>query len=434
MNIITALLILSIIVIIHELGHFLLAKKNGITVTEFSVGMGPRIASFVRNGTRYSLKLFPIGGSCMMLGEDDAVEDAGAFNNKDPWARFSVLFAGPFFNFILAFVLALVLLGVKGVDLPVINKVEAGSVVDQAKIQQGDRVTSINGAPIHLAREVVMYSYFTPYTKEPVKVKYIRDKKEYETEVIPKFVEIYLLGCDFDLSVKNAVKLEKITKHYPLAQAGLKAGDVIVNINGIDINSLADMNQYLKNYPMTKETISLTYLQGGGKGSERTIEITPKLALKGYEIDWNINRVAKKIPSISVMKYSFYELKYNIVNTIKSLRALFTGEISVNDLSGPLGIVNYVGDVVSKAKSDGFGIMLANLVNFCILLSANLGVMNLLPLPALDGGRLVFVLIEVVRGKPVSREKEVIVHLAGMAVLMLLMVFVFYNDIRNIIG
>ena len=107
MNIIVALLILSIIVIVHELGHFLLAKKNGITVTEFSVGMGPRIASFVRNGTRYSLKVFPIGGSCMMLGEDDTMDDAGAFNNKGVGARFSVLFAGPFFNFILAFVLAI---------------------------------------------------------------------------------------------------------------------------------------------------------------------------------------------------------------------------------------------------------------------------------------------------------------------------------------
>ena len=133
MNIIIAILILGFIIIVHELGHFLLAKKNGVTVTEFSVGMGPRIASFVKNGTRYSLKLLPFGGSCMMLGEDETIEDEGAFNKKGVWARFSILFAGAFFNFLLALFLSLIVLGTDGVDLPDIIRFEKDSPAEKDK-------------------------------------------------------------------------------------------------------------------------------------------------------------------------------------------------------------------------------------------------------------------------------------------------------------
>ena len=118
MSIILAILIFSLIVIIHELGHFLLAKKNGILVTEFSVGMGPRLLSTVRGGTRYSLKLLPLGGSCLMVGEDEESDEENAFNNKSVWARISVVFAGPFFNFVLAFILAIFIIGSIGYDAP----------------------------------------------------------------------------------------------------------------------------------------------------------------------------------------------------------------------------------------------------------------------------------------------------------------------------
>jgi regulator of sigma E protease len=434
MKIIIALLILSVIVIVHELGHFLLAKKNGITVTEFSVGMGPRIASFVRKGTRYSLKLFPIGGSCMMLGEDDATDDAGSFNSKGVWARFSVLFGGPFFNFILAFVLALVVLGAEGVDLPTVSEVQLGSPVEQAGIQVGDRVTQINGSPINLGREVHTYSYFSPFTEKTVKIKYVRDKKEYEAKVSPQFVSTYQFGCSFDQTTDSAAEITEIIENYPLDKLGLKAGDFIVNINGTKINSGKELSNYLIEHPLTKEKVSLTYMDGGADGKEKTIEIVPQFVSSDYTLGWNVNTYFEKISAVNVVKYSFYEVKYNIVLTIKSLGSLITGKVSLKNLAGPVGIVNYVGNVVTETRSYGIGIILISLAQFCILLSANLGVMNLLPIPALDGGRLVFLLIEAVRGKPVPKEKEAVVHLIGMAALMVLMVFVFYNDLRNIFG
>lgn len=426
MKIIVALLILSFIVIVHELGHFLLAKKNGITVTEFSVGMGPRLASFVHNGTRYSLKLFPIGGSCMMLGEDDLVEDEGAFNKKGVWARFSVVFAGAFFNFILAFILSLIFLGDAGVDKPIINYIGKNSAA-QGQLEKGDLITSINGSKMHFSGDIRFYYYFNQVTKKPVKLTLIRDGKKDTITITPK--PIYKLGCDYSMKDTNA-KLTYVLSGYPLATAGLKVGDVIVSINGTIFSKEQTMEAYLKSNPLTKDTITLTYLKDG-KGSLKTVQITPKMV---YDMGWNYNPYREKVSAPEVVKYSVYEVNSNIVNTVKSVLYLCTGKVSAKEISGPVGIVNYVGNIVSESKTSGIRVMALNLIYFSILISANLGVMNLLPLPALDGGRLVFILIEAIRRKPVPKEKEAMVHMIGFILLMLLMVFVMYNDIMNIIN
>lgn len=430
MNIIVAILILGIIIIIHELGHFLLAKKNGITVTEFSVGMGPRIASFVKNGTRYSLKVLPFGGSCMMLGEDETVDDEGAFNKKGVWARFSVIFAGAFFNFILAFVLALIVLGANGVDLPKVNQIEEGYPMEAVGMKEGDLIREINGTPIHFGKEIFYYFYFNPLTEKEIDITFERDGVEQTTTVVPTLNEIYRLGCTFDPSLPEAVLVE-IEEGYPMKDAGLMAGDIITNINQTKINSYEDLNKYLNENPLTNEPITLTYQRNG---EETTVSLTPKHYTSQYVLGWSYNLAAEKVSALNVIKYSVYELKFNIVNTIKSLGFLITGRVSVNEIAGPVGIVNAVGQMVDATKTEGIGVTVLSLMSFSILLSANLGVMNLLPIPALDGGRLVFLLIEAIRRKPVPKEKEAMVHMVGMALLMLLMVFVLFNDIRNIFG
>ncbi|MDD3172922.1 MAG: RIP metalloprotease RseP [Herbinix sp.] len=432
MNVIVAILILGLIVIVHELGHFLLAKKNGITVTEFSVGMGPRLASFVRNGTRYSLKLFPIGGSCMMLGEDETVDDEGAFHKKGVWARFSVIFAGAFFNFILAFVLSLILLGNVGVDKPYVTDVKAGSPAD-GKLVEDDLITKINGSPIHFGREIGYYYYFNSLSEEPIKITYLRDGKMNTTLITPVWKDTYLLGIDNYTVDGVSAKITILEEGYPLAEAGFAVGDVIVKINGTEIVKGQDLKTYLKNNPLTGDAVNISYLKGG-TGDPIMISVIPKLVNSGYNMGWSSNLSYQKVSALQVVKYSFFELKSNIVNTIKSVFYLVTGRVSAKEISGPVGIVNVVGNIVTNSKDYGIRVMLLELINFSILISANLGVMNLLPLPALDGGRLVFLLIEAIRRKPVPKEKEAVVHMIGMALLMLLMVFVLFNDIRNIMG
>lgn len=341
MGIIFAILIFSFIVFFHELGHFSLAKKNGIDVEEFSIGMGPTLLSKEYKGTKYCLKLLPIGGSCMM-GEDEEVTDSpGNFNNKSVWARISVIAAGPIFNFILAFVFAVILTAMVGYDRPVIGETEAGYPAAESGIEAGDTIVKMGDKNINIFREINFYNQF--HQGEKVEVTYVHDGQEKTTLLMPK--------------------LDENLGYYRLGIAA--EGNTKANL-------------------------------------------------------W------------TALKYGVYEVKFWICTTIDSLRMLLTGQIGVNQLSGPVGIVNVVDDTYQQNKAYGLKIIAAQLLNIAILLSANLGVMNLLPLPALDGGRLVFLFVEAVRKKRISPEKEGYVHLVGITLLMILMAFVMYNDIRRV--
>ncbi len=428
-SIIVAILMLGIVVFIHELGHFLLAKKNGITVTEFSIGMGPKITSFVRGGTRYSLKLLPIGGYCMMLGEDEAVEDEGAFNKKGLWARFSVLFAGGFFNFILAFLVALIVLGANGIDLPTISSVEEGSVAERVGLQEGDLITRIDGNKINLSREIMFYEMFNPITDESIDVSYSRNGEERTTTIHPKEIVRYQLGFYYSSNEEAAV-LTDIIEGGPMEEVGIVAGDTLTSIDGTPINMGSDITKYFDGHPIGTEPITITYLSVEDN-SEKTLALTPQKVTE-YKTGFEYSFRNQDLSALNVIKYSFYELKYNIVNTVKGFGYLITGKIGMDNLAGPVGVVNLVGDIVDITEDYGLKVTLLELANFIILISANLGVLNLMPLPALDGGRIVFLLIEAVRGKPIPKEKEAVVHLVGMALLFGLMIFVLYNDVRNI--
>lgn len=341
MGIILAILVFGSIVFIHELGHFLLAKWNGIRVDEFSIGMGPRLWSKVKGETRYSLKLLPIGGSCMM-GEDDADDQSeGSFNSKSVWARMAVVAAGAIFNFILAFIFAVILVGYCGYDKPVISGVVPGYDAEAAGMQEGDRIVRINGKKINLWREVSYYNMLHP--GETLELVFERDGEKHEVTLEPQQDE-----------------------------------------NG-------------------------NYLMGvmpPGKNEKANV--------------------------LTAVQYGAYEVKFWITTTIESVSQLITGRLGADQISGPVGIVNIVDETYEESKSYGIVVVVMQMLNIGILLSANLGVMNLLPLPALDGGRLVFLIIEAIRGKRVPPEKEGIVHAIGMILLLALMVFVLFNDIQRI--
>lgn len=429
MNIFIAILILGLIIFIHELGHFLLAKINGITVTEFSLGMGPRLASFVKNGTRYSLKILPIGGSCMMLGEDEEVEDEGAFHKKGVWARFSVIFAGAFFNFLLAFALAVVVIGAVGVDYPDVVRVEEGSALYEAGIREGDRIKRIDGKRIHFGKEIDMYFFFNPVTAEPIDITYVRDGKSYKATVNPKLLPaFYKLGIQYSTETEEA-KILGLEIGFPFYEAGIVPGDVITKINGTPIATGQDMADYFKANPPTAEEIEVTYRHND---TEKTVRIKPRLVDDQYDIGEFYNLYREKVSPLEAVKYSFYEVKFNINYTLSSILYLLAGKADLKQISGPVGIVSAVEDIVEQTESEGAGIVFLNLANFATLLSANLGVINLLPFPALDGGRLVFLLIEAIRRKPIPKEKEAMVHFIGLALLMILMVVVLYNDIQKL--
>lgn len=428
MNIIIAILIFSIIIIIHELGHFLLAKKNGIAVTEFSVGMGPRVFSVAKGETRYSIKLFPFGGSCMMLGEDETVEDDRAFNRKPVWGRISVIAAGPIFNFILAFLLAMFVIGSVGYDPATVTMVEKGLPADAAGLQPGDVIKKIGGSRIDVGREVANYFQFNTITEKELDVVYTRDGQKQSTTLYPQFVKTYQLGFNYSPSEAEAT-IGGIAEDRPLGQAGMQVGDVITNINGTEIKTGIELQSYLIENRLTEEPLTITYRRDD---AANTVTVTPAFIKEAYELGFSANQYREKTSVGGVLKYSVVEVKYWIVTTVKSLGQMIQGKVSKDDIAGPVGIVSMIGDTYESSKPAGILSVLVSLSYISILLSANLGVMNLLPIPALDGGRLVFLLLEVIRGKPIDQEKEGMVHAIGLIALMLLMVFILFNDISRL--
>lgn len=345
MKIVIAILIFSIIIIFHELGHFLLAKANGIRVNEFCLGLGPTLIGFTKGETKYSLKLLPIGGACMMEGEDEESGDDRAFGKKSVWARISVVAAGPVFNFIMAFVGAFILLWNIGYDLPVLTGVTPGYPAEAAGLQAGDTIVKMGNSRIHFFREINAYMQFHP--GEEVTVTYERDGERYQAE----------LGAP----------------------------------------------QYNEEYGY-----SMYGFQASGQREKGNV--------------------------LEILKYSAYEVRYWINVTLNSVKALVTGQVSVNDMSGPVGIVDMIGDGYEQSVSYGYFAAFLQMLYITIFLSANLGVMNLLPLPALDGGRLLFMAVEIIRGKRVDPDKEGMVHFIGMMLLFAFMIFIIFNDVRKLFG
>ena len=422
------MIIFSAIILIHELGHFLLAKKNGIIVTEFSLGMGPRLLSTVKGGTRYSLKLLPIGGSCAMLGEDTAEEDIpGTFNRAPVWGRISVVAAGPVFNFILAFILSVIITGFVGYDPARVMTVESGSTAEKAGIREGDIITEYNGYHIDVARDLYVYTYLNQLREEPVTVTVDRNGEELTFTFMPDVDVRYLLG--FNRSDADSMKVESLIEGMPLEEAGLQPGDVITSVDGVPTPDGAAYAEYLEENPLSDRPVEITYERNG---TEYSVEITPR-EYRTPGLGFSYNTGYTEAQGFEVLKYAALDVKYMIRTTLLSLKELVTGGLGMNDLSGPVGVVDAIGTAYEETKDEGTVIMWMNLLNMAVLLSANLGVMNLLPLPALDGGRLVFLLLEAVRRRPVNREVEGMVHFAGLMLLMALMVVVMYNDILKIV-
>lgn len=357
MTLIWFIVIFGAVVIAHEFGHFLIAKANGIHVVEFAVGMGPNIFSFQKGDTKYSLKLFPIGGACMFEGEDGVEQKdeatgqvkepgPGSFLKANVWARIATVAAGPFFNFILAFVIAFAMVNMSEIIAirdPIATQVLEGGAAEAAGLLDGDRILTLNGERIRLYQEISLYMQAS-YAGGQLEVGYERNGKKDTVVLTPQYDEnygIYMLG------ISNAEFVEP-------------------------------------------------------KGP-------------------------------ATLKYAWYEMRYSAKATYKSLGMMLKGKVSRQDVAGPVGIaVNVVGKTYEEAKDYGWQSVVLSMLNITLMLSVNLGILNLLPIPALDGGRLIFLLVEVLRGKPVPPEKEGMVHFVGLVFFMILMVFVFFNDLSNI--
>ena len=354
MNIILALIVFGLIVTFHEFGHFSLAKLCGVKVLEFSVGMGPKITSFVKGETRYSLRLLPLGGYCSMLGEDTEEDSTaeGSLNAAPVWKRFLIVAAGPVFNFVLAFLLAVVILSNVGVDRCVLTGILEG---------------------------------------------------------------------------------------YPAETSGIRTGDEIIRINDHKVVFFRDLTTYLYMYPGKEADVTVLRESSGTEGGKEqlTFRIAPvhnserNAWMLGIEVSGG-RYIPGSLPEL--VYYSVQEVRYNITMVLDSLKLLLRGLVPLDDLAGPVGIVSIIGESVEETRPYGIKAMLLTLADIALLLTANLGVMNLLPIPALDGGRLLFFAAEAVTGRHLNRDVEGAIHFAGLILLMGLMVFLMFHDVMRLIS
>lgn len=433
MSIVFAVIIFGLLVFIHEFGHFIIAKKNGVRVVEFSIGMGPTLFSFGKGETKYSLKLLPFGGACQMLNKELAGEEESemdmekSFESKSVWSRMAIIFAGPLFNFVLAFVFALIVIGYAGYDPAIVNGVAEGSAAEEAGLKVGDVILEYDGSGIDLGREIYLEQYINGVTDEEIVIVYERDGKEYTTTLKPKYVERYMMGIEYLSTEGEPIEISSVIKDGPCEAAGVEAGDVIKSINGVEITDIQAFDAYLAENPLTDKSIHIVFDRNG---EDIEVDITPTLGLRAYETGFSYNTARVDASALETIKYSFIEVKYQIETVFKSLGMLFSGDLGVNDFTGPVGIVDAIDSVYEGSQEDGAWYVFLNLANFTILLSANLGVMNLLPIPGLDGGRLVFLIIEAFRGKPVKHEEYI--NVAGMLLLMLFAMYILFKDIINL--
>ncbi|SDW01504.1 regulator of sigma E protease [Lachnospiraceae bacterium KHCPX20] len=342
MRIIIAILIFSIVIIFHELGHFSVAKACGVRVNEFTLGLGPTVWGFTKGETTYCLKLLPFGGSCVMEGEDEESEDARAFQKKKLWQKFLIVFAGPFFNFILAFVLSVIMIACAGFYKPLVHEVRTGSPAEEAGLMAGDEIVKINGYNVHFYNEITVYTFFHP--GQDLNITYDRNGKREQTSVTPAY--------------------DKSTKRY------------LMGITG--------------------------------------------------------NASREKAGVLTSLKYGFYEIKYQVYVVFMSLKELVLGHVGINDMSGPVGIVKTIGDTYQQSLTSGIFYVVMNMLSITILLTSNLGVMNLLPFPALDGGRLLIFLLEGITKRKIPEKVEGTINMVGFVLLMGLMIVIMGNDIRKL--
>ncbi len=350
-SILVFLIMISVIVVGHEFGHYSVAVRNGIRVREFSLGMGPVLYSRERGETTFCVRLLPFGGACVFDGmnglEAEEAErgngtlDERAFPNAPVSARIATVVAGPAANFILGYVLSMIIVAFSGTDLPVVQQIIENSAAEEAGMQAGDVIRRINGERIHLYREVSLISAFNQ--GDTLQIVFDRDGERFSTTLTPKYYE--------------------------------------------------EDGRYLIGFRGSGEFIRCNAAQ--------------------------------------VFQYALYETQYWIRATYKSLGTIFNGRFSKDDIAGPVGMVKAVDDTYDMARPYGIGVTLLSFLDLATLLTVNLGIMNLLPIPALDGGRLLFLILEAVRGKPVPPEKEGLVNMIGIAFLMALMVFVMFNDITR---
>mgnify|MGYP006068852287 FL=1 len=370
-----------VMVSLHEFGHFITAKLMNFKILEYSIGFGPAIWHSKKSEIQYSLRAIPFGGYCKFEGEDEKSEDKRAFSNQPVWKRMIVVAAGGIFNVILGFVLFLFIVpALSPISTNVIDEVVENSYIEEAGILPGDEVVEING------KHVSFYNDISLYTQD------------------------FRAGEECELVVKRDG--EKLSFTFRPSES---VTEYTYTDEGIEVTS--SMNG------VSEETVLYRYGEGAERDDSKigTTETVTRLIIGFRPQQEDIN-------ALNIWGEAWNETKFVVKLVYNSLWQMVTGRVGMDQMSGPVGIVAEVNNAVNSGSESWLYVL-----NLTALLTINLGVFNLLPIPALDGCRLLFMIIELIRRKPIPPEKEGIVHAIGFLLLIALIIAVSFNDIMRLI-
>ena len=410
------IILLGFLIFIHELGHFTVAKLCKVKVNEFALGFGPTIWKKQGKETKYAIRLIPLGGFVSMEGETERSDNERSFSKVSIPKRIAIVAAGGLVNIIFTICVFLPLQMSTGQN--VTTKVEStisGYAAESYGIQSGDIIKKINGKKVRIQSDVS--KIMENNNGEEITLLVERNKETFEVKLTPTAEEQYTTGMY--LEAENSTKVQGFVRgdNSSVQDQGIEVGDTIISIAGVnvenDYNKLSEtLNDHYKD-----EKIEMVVRR---VGKEVHVEITPIKKIK-YMIGVNFALADGSFGS---------RLYYGLINTrdfafsiVDNLRELFTGKVRTSDFMGPVGISRAV------AKTDG----LTSFITMLTLISLSLGVTNLLPFPPLDGGKIVLLIIEWIRKKPLDEKYEVGIQMIGFGLMIMLSIYVTYHDILRII-
>lgn len=435
-TVLSAIFVLGLLVFFHELGHFLAAKRMGIRVERFSLGFPPKMIGKTIGDTEYCISWIPLGGYVKMAGEqpdaqsEDKVGEPWEFQSKSVGARAFVIAAGPGANFVLAFIifwLFYATMGVMLVDTTTVGRVDSGSPYAAAGLQVGDEILEIDQTPVDTWEDV--RQELASGTAPAVALKVRREGRDRTVEVGYEGTGVAerLAGLDYF----RASAVSTVIPDSPAEKAGLMSGDVITSVDGVPVTQWYEMVYLIRGRPGMETTVSWTR-----NGQSHQVGIIPDTAqdldpVTGDVIDIGQIGITQQdhvkrspvgfISSVGLAGTQLAAVTYTIVGFVKKL---VVGEVSTDSVGGPIAIAQMAGDSARQGPS--------SLFSFMAFLSINLAILNLLPIPALDGGQLLILGVEKIIRRPLSLRYRLIWQQAGVAMLLLLMVFVVFNDVTRI--
>lgn len=412
--IIIAILFFGFIIFIHEFGHFIFAKLFGVKVNEFALGMGPTIFKKQGKETKYALRLFPIGGFVSMEGEDENSEDERAFCNKKVWKRMIIVVAGATFNIILGVIICIAIVG--GDRLVGTNQILQfyQNAVSNSSLQPNDKILEIDGKKIYSDYDIGFLMQRNSSGKYSFTVERNGEKKE-----LPE-VKFDVRTAGNFAPDENCVISSLSAK---IKKAGLEEGDKIIKVNG---KAVKDNKELIAAVNADDDyTVDFTVMRNQGEVEVKKVAMATITVL-----DFSILGEEKNLGNVvsGGIKYAISMSRMVYL----SLFDLLGGRYGLNDLSGPIGTVSVIADIAQDSTKNGAN--LSQLFTIMALITINIGLFNLLPIPALDGGRFFFMLIELIFRKPVPAKYENWIHAAGMIILFAFMALISAGDIWKLIS